>query len=51
MSINLWGETIPMSCSCFLEKLWNNQQESFVHSIQKFRPKQLFKSGKLRQEK
>jgi hypothetical protein len=48
MSNNLQGETIPMAYSCFLKKSRNIQQENLVYSIQKFRLKQLFRSGKLR---
>jgi hypothetical protein len=51
MSINLRGETIPMACSCFLEKSRNIQQVDSVYSIQKLRPKQLFRSGKSRRKK
>jgi hypothetical protein len=51
MSINLRGETIPMACSCLLEKSRNIQQVDSVYLIQKFRQKQLFRSGKLRRKK
>jgi hypothetical protein len=48
MSINKQGETIPMVCSCFLEKPRNVQQEDLDYSTQRFCLKQLFRSGKLR---
>jgi hypothetical protein len=51
MSINIWGETILMACSCLLEKPRNIQQVDSVYLIQKFRMKQISKSGKLRRRK
>jgi hypothetical protein len=48
MSINIRGETIPMTCSCFFENSRNIQQENLVYLIRKFRLKHLFRSGKSR---
>jgi hypothetical protein len=50
ISINLRGETITMACSYFFEKSRNNQQEKLFYSIQKFRLKHSFRSGKLRRK-
>jgi hypothetical protein len=51
ITINFRGETIPMACSCFLDKSRNIQLVDSVYLIQKIRPKQLFKSGKSRRKK
>jgi hypothetical protein len=40
-----------MACSCFLEEQRNIQQEDLDYSTQKFRLKQLFRSGKIRRKK
>jgi hypothetical protein len=48
MSINLRGETIPMVCSCFLDKSRSIQQVDSVYLIRKFKLKHLLRSGKLR---
>jgi hypothetical protein len=48
MPSNLRGETIPMTCSCFFGKSWNNQRENLIYSVQKCRLKHSFRSGKLR---
>jgi hypothetical protein len=51
MFSNLRGETIPMACSCFLEKQRNIQLEDLDYSTQGFSLKQLFRSGKSRRRK
>jgi hypothetical protein len=48
MSSNKRGETIPMVCSCFFEKLWNNHKVYSVYSIQKCRSKYSFGEGNIK---